>query len=239
MGPSHFLTRKPWGRGCPRGHFYFLHFIYFQTVFCVSSSSSDASTYFQIETPCSVDFFHDTFAYKKKVVPCLGIFFLLDEETSSGNWRRERNAHRVVRKKKPSKGGEKKDRYRILTGELWINFEIDTKERWCSRQLYCTCSWLDHRNMKSLLVLFTPTLPSRLERPSIAVHFFTVFPVMLKDLHQLTLLRWTLKKDSEKKTLYLSVNVFSTKVLILDTIFTSPTGDLPLCSQTLYICRLS
>ena len=115
--------------------------------------------HFQIETPCSVDFFHDTFAYKKKVVPCLTIFFLLDEETSSGNWRRERNAHRVVRKKKPSKGGEKKGRYRILTGELWINFEIDTKERWCSRQLYCTCNWLDHRSMKSLLVLFTPNPP--------------------------------------------------------------------------------
>ena len=162
---------------------------------------------------------------KKKVVPCLRIFFLLDEETSSGNWRRERNAHRVVRKKKPSKGGEKKGRYRILTGELWINFEIDTKERWCSRQLYCTCNWLDHRSI--------------LERLSIAVHFFTVFPVMFKDLHQLTLLRWTLKKDGEKKTLYLSVNVFSTKVLILDTIFTSPTGDLPLCSQTLYMCQLS
>ena len=156
VGPSHFLTRKPWGRGCPRGHFYFLHFIYFQTVFCVSSSSSDASTYFQIETPCSVDFFHDTFAYEKKVVPCLRIFFLLDEETSSGNWRRERNAHRVVRKKKPSKGGEKKGRYRILTGELWINFDIATKERWCSRQLYCTCSLLDHRSMKLLLVLFSP-----------------------------------------------------------------------------------
>ena len=28
-----------------------------------------------------------------------------------------------------------------------------------------------------------------------------------------------------KKALYLSVNVFSTKVLIGDTIFTSPTGD--------------
>ena len=93
---------------------------------------------------------------KKKVVPCLRIFFLLDEETSSGNWRRERNAHGVVRKKKPSKGGEKKGRYRILTGELWINFEIDTKERWCSRQLYCTCSLLDHRSMKLLLVLFSP-----------------------------------------------------------------------------------
>ena len=30
---------------------------------------------------------------------------------------------------------------------------------------------------------------------------------------------------SKKKALYLSVNVFSRKVLIEDTIFTSPTGD--------------
>ena len=32
-------------------------------------------------------------------------------------------------------------------------------------------------------------------------------------------------KKKKKKALYLSVNVFSTKVLIGDTIFTSPTGD--------------
>ena len=34
-----------------RGHFHFLHFIYFQTVYSALPSSSDASTYFQIETP--------------------------------------------------------------------------------------------------------------------------------------------------------------------------------------------
>ena len=160
-------------------------------------------------------------------------FFLLDEETSSGNWRRERNAHRVVRKKKPSEGGEKKGRYRILTGELWINFEIDTKGRWCSRQLYCTSSLLDHRSMKLLwkllLVLFFPD-PSLLGWNACPSQFtslplFTVFPVMFKYLRQLTILRWTLKKDGEKPALYLSVNVFSTKLLIWDTIFTSPTRD--------------
>ena len=32
-------------------------------------------------------------------------------------------------------------------------------------------------------------------------------------------------KSKKKKALYLSVNVFSRKVLIGDTIFTSPTGD--------------
>ena len=96
------------------------------------------------------------------------------------------------------------------------------KERWCSRQLYCTCSLLDHGSMKLLLVLFFPRpLPSGLERLSVAVHFFTVFPVMFQDLHQLTLLQWTLKKEGDKKALYLSVNVFSTKVLIWDTVFTS------------------
>ena len=31
------------------GHFHFLHFIYFQIVFSVFSSSSDASTYFQMK----------------------------------------------------------------------------------------------------------------------------------------------------------------------------------------------
>ena len=67
MVPSHFLTEKPWGRGCSRGHFHFLNFIYFQTVFSVSSSSSDARTYFQIETPSSVDFLLYTFDYKKKL----------------------------------------------------------------------------------------------------------------------------------------------------------------------------
>ena len=38
---------------------------------------------------------------------------------------------------------------------------------------------------------------------------------------------WTAKKNKEirKNALYLSVNVFSTKVLIGDTILTSPTGD--------------
>ena len=70
--PPHFLREKPWGRSCPRGHFHFFHFIYFHTVFSVSSSGSDARTYFQIETPSSVDFLLDTFDYKKKkVVPCL------------------------------------------------------------------------------------------------------------------------------------------------------------------------
>ena len=117
--PTHCLREKPWGRGCPRGHFHFLQYIYFQTIFSVSPSSSDARSYFQVETPNSVDFLLDTFDYKKKVVLCLRIFFLLDEETSSRNWWRERNAHRVVRKKKPSKGGEKKGRYRILTGGLF------------------------------------------------------------------------------------------------------------------------
>ena len=34
-----------------------------------------------------------------------------------------------------------------------------------------------------------------------------------------------IKKKKKKNALYLSVNVFSTKVLIGDTIFTSPTGD--------------
>ena len=34
-----------------------------------------------------------------------------------------------------------------------------------------------------------------------------------------------LAKQKKKKALYLSVNVFSTKVLIGDTIFTSPDGD--------------
>ena len=34
-----------------------------------------------------------------------------------------------------------------------------------------------------------------------------------------------LKKKKKKKALYFSVNVFSTKVVIEDTIFTSPTGD--------------
>ena len=34
----------------PRSHFQFLHFIYFQAEFSVLSSSSDDSTYFQIET---------------------------------------------------------------------------------------------------------------------------------------------------------------------------------------------
>ena len=34
-----------------------------------------------------------------------------------------------------------------------------------------------------------------------------------------------LRETRKEKTLYLSVNVFSTKVLIGDTIFTSPTGD--------------
>ena len=33
------------------------------------------------------------------------------------------------------------------------------------------------------------------------------------------------RKDTRKKALHLSVNVFSKKVLIRDTIFTSPTGD--------------
>ena len=33
------------------------------------------------------------------------------------------------------------------------------------------------------------------------------------------------EKFNKKKALYLSVNVFSTKVLIGDTIFTSPNGD--------------
>ena len=33
------------------------------------------------------------------------------------------------------------------------------------------------------------------------------------------------KKNKNKRALYLSVNVFSTKVLIRDTIFTSPNGD--------------
>ena len=35
----------------PGSHFYFLYLIYFQTVFSVFSSSSDASTYIQIENP--------------------------------------------------------------------------------------------------------------------------------------------------------------------------------------------
>ena len=35
----------------PRGHFHFLPFIYFQTVFSALSFSSDANIYFQIETP--------------------------------------------------------------------------------------------------------------------------------------------------------------------------------------------
>ena len=38
--------------------------------------------------------------------------------------------------------------------------------------------------------------------------------------------KWqAVKKKKKKKALYLSVNVFSTKVLIGDTIFTSPNGD--------------
>ena len=36
---------------------------------------------------------------------------------------------------------------------------------------------------------------------------------------------WYRSIDEKKKALYLSVNVFSTKVLIGDTIFTSPNGD--------------
>ena len=34
----------------PRGHFHFLHFIYFQTEFSVFSYSYDASSYIQIES---------------------------------------------------------------------------------------------------------------------------------------------------------------------------------------------
>ena len=151
-------------------------------------------------------------------------FFLLDEETSSGNRRRERNAHRVVRKKKPSKGGEKKGLYRILTGELWINFAIDTKERWCSRQLNCTCSLLDHRSMKSLLVLFLPNPPFWVGSPPVhhsSLLYCVPSNVQKTFINSCTLNRWTLKKDGEKQALYVSVNVFSTKVLIGDTIFTS------------------
>ena len=36
---------------------------------------------------------------------------------------------------------------------------------------------------------------------------------------------YQIQSSLEKKALYLSVNVFSTKVLIGDTIFTSPNGD--------------
>ena len=43
----------------PWGHFHFLRFIYFQTVFSVLSSNSDASTYFQIETPRMYFFFKE------------------------------------------------------------------------------------------------------------------------------------------------------------------------------------
>ena len=37
--------------------------------------------------------------------------------------------------------------------------------------------------------------------------------------------KWIATSREKQKALFLSVNVFSTKVLIGDTIFTSPTGD--------------
>ena len=61
-GPSPFIHHKytkithfSFKNGLPtlisRSHFHFLHFIYFQRVFSVFSSSYDASSHFQIEAP--------------------------------------------------------------------------------------------------------------------------------------------------------------------------------------------
>ena len=61
-GPSPFIYHKytkithfSFKNGLPtlisRSHFHFLHFIYFQRVFSVFSSSYDASSHFQIEAP--------------------------------------------------------------------------------------------------------------------------------------------------------------------------------------------
>ena len=49
----------------PRGHFHF----YFQTLFSVLSSSSDASTYFQIETPSHISIVLNLIAGDKRSPP--------------------------------------------------------------------------------------------------------------------------------------------------------------------------
>ena len=60
--------------------------------------------------------------------------------------------------------------------------------------------------------------------------FIVIVNIITTELQVINILKsWMLAIKKEKvkinNALYLSVNVFSTKVLIGDTIFTSPTGD--------------